>query len=64
MTIIRFDIIDRHTGNVVGTAKSRASARASVDRRDNEYGAYRYSAKPIYGEPTHAEAIQLGLVAA
>lgn len=45
---IRYDIIDRQTKQVVGTAKTRAGATRSVDRRDNEYGAYRYYAKPVY----------------
>lgn len=38
-----YEIIDRHTGQVVGTAKTVKGARASVDRRDNAYGAYRYT---------------------
>lgn len=46
--IIRFDIVDRQTGRVVGTAKTRTGARRSVDRRDNAYGGYRYSARPVY----------------
>ncbi|MBS3648829.1 hypothetical protein KEU06_09445 [Pseudaminobacter sp. 19-2017] len=50
MKPIRFDIIDRHTGKKVGEATTRAGANRSVDRRDNAYGAYRYSAKPIYAE--------------
>lgn len=51
-TIIRYDIIDRHTGKTVGQAKTRARASASVDRRDNAYGAYRYTAEPVYEEST------------
>ena len=46
--IIRFDIIDRRTGNKVGEAKTRAGARRSVDRRDNAYGAARYTERPVY----------------
>ena len=46
--IIRFDIVDRQTGRVVSTAKTRAGARRAVDRRDNAYGRYRYSARPVY----------------
>lgn len=45
---IRFDIIDKHTGAVVGSAKTRARANQSRDKRDNAYGAYRYSVKTIY----------------
>ena len=40
-----YDIIDRHTGKVVGHCKTLARALASVDRRDNAYGAYRYMHK-------------------
>lgn len=43
-----YEIIDTHTGKVVGKAKTRRAASASVDRRDNTYGAYRYRAQPIY----------------
>lgn len=50
MTPIRFDIVDRHTGKVVATAKTRAGASRAVDRRDNAYGAYRYTARPVYQE--------------
>lgn len=41
-------IIDRQTGAQVGkpyTNRVRASRR--VDRLDNEYGAYRYSVRPL-----------------
>lgn len=47
---IRYDIIDRQTKKVVGTAKTRAGATRSCDKRDNDYGAYRYYAQPIYEE--------------
>jgi len=40
-------IVDRHTGNVVGRAKSLSSALKSVDKRDNAYGAVRYSHKRL-----------------
>ena len=39
-----FQIVDRHTGAVVATAKTRAGANRAVDKRDNAYGAYRYYA--------------------
>jgi len=45
--IVRYDIIDRRTGAVVATAKTLAGARRSVDRRDNEYGAYRYTHRAV-----------------
>ncbi len=37
-----YEIVDRHTGKVVGHAKTLSGALRSVDRRDNAYGAYRY----------------------
>ena len=43
-----YEIIDRQTKKVVATAKTRAGATRAVDRRDNEYGAYRYAARPVY----------------
>lgn len=46
--IIRYDIVDRHTSKVVGSAKTRARAHASADKRDNAYGAYRYSVRAVY----------------
>ncbi len=48
MKLIRYDIVDKQTGRIVATAKTTASARRAVDRRDNDYGAYRYRAVPVY----------------
>jgi hypothetical protein len=48
MTLVRVDIIDKHTGRKVGECKTLRAASRSVDRRDNAYGAYRYSARPVY----------------
>lgn len=45
---LRYDIVDKHTGKVVGTATTRKGATRSVDQRDNAYGAYRYSARAVY----------------
>lgn len=45
---VRYEIVDGQTGQVVGSAKTRAGASRAVDRRDNAYGAYRYRARPIY----------------
>ena len=39
-------VVDRRTGAIVARCKTLAGARRSVDRRDNEYGAYRYHARP------------------
>lgn len=38
-------VVDRRTGAIVGRCKTLTGARRSVDRRDNEYGGYRYSAQ-------------------
>jgi hypothetical protein len=48
--ITHYEIVDRKTGLVVGTAKTRTGANRSVDRRDNEYGAYRYFARSVREE--------------
>jgi hypothetical protein len=45
--IVRYDIIDRQTGAIVGTTKKRAIASAMVTRRDNAYGAYRFHARIV-----------------
>lgn len=45
-----YEIYDRQTKAVVGKVKTRTGARRSVDRRDNEYGAYRYNHRPVYGD--------------
>ncbi len=44
-----YEIIDRQTGAVVGNAKTAKSARASVERRDLNYGGYRYGYQPVGG---------------
>lgn len=46
--ITHFNIVDRNTGIVVATAKNRVSANKAVDRRDNKYGAYRFSAVAVW----------------
>lgn len=48
MNPTHYEIIDTQTGFVVGSAKTRAGARRSVDKRDNAYGGYRYRAVPVY----------------
>ena len=49
-----YHVIDRHTGNVVGKFKNGAAASRFLDKKDNEYGAYRYDRKPIYEEDERA----------
>lgn len=38
-------VVDRRTGTIVGRCKTLTGARRSADRRDNEYGAYRFHAR-------------------
>ena len=45
-----YEIVDTKTGAVVGKAKTQQRARVSVDRRDNQYGSYRYKARPVYAK--------------
>ena len=47
---IRYEVIDGQTKFVVGSFKSRARATGNADRRDNEYGAYRFIVRPVYQE--------------
>lgn len=42
-----YEIIDTHTKQVVGRCKTLRSAIRSVDRRDNAYGAYRYTHRKV-----------------
>ena len=50
MEVLFYEIVDKMTGRVVGKAKTRKSASRACDRRDNEYGAYRYHARPVYAQ--------------
>ena len=45
--MIIYEIVDRKTGKVVGRCKTLAGARRSVDKRDNEHGSYRYTARKV-----------------
>jgi hypothetical protein len=51
-TISHFEIVDKQTGKVVATAKTRAGARRAVDRRDNAWGGYRYISRTVYKNGT------------
>lgn len=42
-----FEVYDRQTGDVVGTYGSLKRASRAVDKRDNEYGGYRYAHRPV-----------------
>lgn len=46
-----FQIIDCHTGRVVGQATTLKGARRSADRRDMAYGAIRYSVRRVTVAP-------------
>lgn len=43
-----YHVIDRQTGKRVGRFKNAARASSFVDKKDNDYGAYRYSRRPVY----------------
>ena len=48
LTVIKYAVVDRHTGEQVGKAyTSKSRARSRVDALDNAYGAYRYTVKQI-----------------
>ena len=49
-TVTHYEIVDRQTKQVVATAKTRKSASTMVDRRDNAYGASRYSARAVWSD--------------
>jgi hypothetical protein len=42
-----FEVYDRHSGDIVGNYGSLKAASRAVDRRDNQYGGYRYGHRPI-----------------
>lgn len=42
-----YQVIDRHTGTIVGTFKSKQAARNKRDRLDLQYGAVRYSVREV-----------------
>ena len=51
--IIGYQIIDCQTGKQIGatyTYANRKRARSRADRLNLDYGAHRYSARPIFGE--------------
>lgn len=43
------ELVDSKTGAVVGTYSSAERARRARDRKDNEYGAYRYRVRSANG---------------
>jgi hypothetical protein len=45
---IEYQIIDSHTGAVVGKCSTRSGANRSVDRLDYEYGGYRFMVRPVW----------------
>tara|TARA_X000001036_G_scaffold385376_1_gene379881 strand:- start:56 stop:226 length:171 start_codon:yes stop_codon:yes gene_type:complete len=40
-----FKLIDKHTGDVVGTYQKSSTAHKKKNAKDNEYGGYRFSVK-------------------
>ena len=53
-TVVRYDVVDRQTRKVVGSFKSGSRATAMVDRKDNAYGAYRYSRVAVWSDAASA----------
>ena len=51
-----YHVIDRHTGDVVGKFKSGAAASSFRDKKDNAYGASRYTRRPIYEDDVSGRA--------
>lgn len=49
------EVIDSHTGAVIGRYCSLKSAHRVADRMDNNYGAVRYSVRPIAAPVTVTE---------
>lgn len=53
----QYELVDRHTGAVVGGPyKSKRVARIWQDKRDNEYGGYRYMVREVGGTSQVAES--------
>lgn len=50
-----YHIISKSSGKIVGKAKTKASARRVVDKRDNEYGSYNHTIKPVFKEETNTD---------
>jgi hypothetical protein len=47
---LHYVIKDRRTGAIVGKAATLKGARRSVDRRDNEFGGYRFQAVAVFAD--------------
>lgn len=47
---MKYQVIDRQTNEIVGTRKSRTSARKLRDKKDLEYGCYNYYVKEVCEE--------------
>jgi hypothetical protein len=52
--LAKFEIIHRPTGQIVGRASTRNSARRVVDRRDNEWGSYAHTIRPVQPQEIRA----------
>ena len=42
-----YKVVDRQTGAVVATRKTRQAANTKRDKLDNEYGSYRYYVREV-----------------
>lgn len=48
--IVRYDLIDGHTGYVLCSYRHRTAANNRRDKLDNEYGAYRYKVRAVWSD--------------
>jgi hypothetical protein len=46
--VSHWNIVHKKTGNVVGKASTKKSARSAVDRHDNKYGSYAHTSVPVW----------------
>ena len=44
---MKYQVIDRHTGKVMGVYSTLRRAIRRVDKLDNDYGTYRYMYKKV-----------------
>lgn len=48
--IVRYELVDGRTGQLLGTYKHRTAANNRRDKLDNEYGAYRYKVRAVWSD--------------
>lgn len=48
---MKYQIINRRTGQIIGTYANKTRARNVLDKKDNEYGAYAHAIVIINPQP-------------